>query len=172
MSKKNDNFIDKTFSVLADLLLKLLPATSVEKKAFSYYRSGLNAQTEGRYAEALTYYYESLKFEEDQYDRSYILLNIGIIYSDNANFSTAIEYFHQALVLNTKLHQAWNYIAVIYHWQGVKATEKQEFAFASLMYEKAAAYWQKALYLCPEGYPQARNWLTVTGKWDRFISNR
>ena len=34
MSQKNDNFIDKTFTVLADILLKVLPATKEEKKAF------------------------------------------------------------------------------------------------------------------------------------------
>ena len=27
MNQKNDNFIDKTFTVLADILLKVLPAT-------------------------------------------------------------------------------------------------------------------------------------------------
>ena len=35
MGQKNDNFIDKTFTVLADILLKVLPATKDEKQAFS-----------------------------------------------------------------------------------------------------------------------------------------
>ena len=34
MSQKNDNFIDKTFTVLADILLKVLPATKDEKQAY------------------------------------------------------------------------------------------------------------------------------------------
>ena len=34
MNQKNDNFIDKTFTVLADILLKVLPATKDEKQAF------------------------------------------------------------------------------------------------------------------------------------------
>ena len=34
MNQKNDNFIDKTFTVLADILLKVLPATKEEKKSF------------------------------------------------------------------------------------------------------------------------------------------
>jgi len=35
MNQKNDNFIDKTFTVLADILLKVLPAARDEKQAFS-----------------------------------------------------------------------------------------------------------------------------------------
>ena len=31
MNQKNDNFIDKTFTVLADVLIKVLPATKDEK---------------------------------------------------------------------------------------------------------------------------------------------
>ena len=34
MNQKNDNFIDKTFTVLADIILKVLPATKDEKQAF------------------------------------------------------------------------------------------------------------------------------------------
>jgi len=45
MNQKNDNFIDKTFTVLADILLKVLPATKDEKQAFSYYRYGMSAQS-------------------------------------------------------------------------------------------------------------------------------
>ena len=36
MSQKNNNFIDKTFTVLADILLKVLPAIKDEKQAFSH----------------------------------------------------------------------------------------------------------------------------------------
>ena len=38
------NFIDKTFTVIADILLKVLPASKQEKQAFSYYRAGMAAQ--------------------------------------------------------------------------------------------------------------------------------
>ncbi len=43
------NFIDKTFTVIADILLKVLPASKQEKQAFSYYRAGMAAQSRGRY---------------------------------------------------------------------------------------------------------------------------
>ena len=52
-SQRNDNFIDKTFTVIADLILKILPTTKREKEAFAYYRDGMSAQSEGEYAEAL-----------------------------------------------------------------------------------------------------------------------
>ena len=32
-SQRNDNFIDKTFTVIADILLKVLPASKQEKQA-------------------------------------------------------------------------------------------------------------------------------------------
>ena len=113
MNQKNDNFIDKTFTVLADVLIKVLPATKDEKKAFSYYRYGMSAQSNGDYAEALENYYEALKLEEDPYDRSYILYNIGLIYGNNGDYSKALEYYHQALDLNSRMPQALNNIAVI-----------------------------------------------------------
>ena len=47
------NFIDKTFTVIADILLKVLPASKQEKEAFSYYRAGMSAQSDGKYAQTL-----------------------------------------------------------------------------------------------------------------------
>jgi len=163
MVQKNENFIDKTFTVLADILLKVLPATKEEKKAFSYYRSGMSAQSNGDYAEALENYYEALKFEEDPLDRSFILYNIGLIYGSNGDYSKALEYYHQALNLNTKLPQALNNIAVIYHYQGTRASEKKEFEFAQISFNKAADYWKRAIRLAPNNYIEAQNWLKITG---------
>ncbi|KAG6696713.1 hypothetical protein I3843_09G156900 [Carya illinoinensis] len=36
----NRNFIDKTFSIVANILLRIIPTTSREKEAFTYYRDG------------------------------------------------------------------------------------------------------------------------------------
>ena len=156
MNQKNDNFIDKTFTVLADVLIKVLPATKDEKKAFSYYRYGMSAQSNGDYAEALENYYEALKLEEDPYDRSYILYNIGLIYGNNGDYSKALEYYHQALDLNSKMPQALNNIAVIYHYQGTKASEKKEFEIAKDMFDKAGDYWKNAIRLAPNNYIEAQ----------------
>jgi len=164
MNQKNDNFIDKTFTVLADILLKVLPATKDEKQAFSYYRYGMSAQATGDYAEALENYYEALKLEEAHYDRSYILYTIGLIYSNNGDYSKSLEYYHQALELNSRLPQALNNIAVIYHYQGSKASEKKDFELAQNMFEKAGTYWKKAIRLAPNNYIEAQNWLKIAGK--------
>ena len=166
MSQKNDNFIDKTFTVLADILLKVLPATKEEKKAFSYYRYGMSAQSNGDYAEALENYYEALKLEEDPFDRSFVLYNIGLIYGNNGDYTKALEYYHQALDLNSGLPQALNNIAVIYHYQGTKFSERKEFDLAQNSFDKAADYWKKAIRLAPNNYIEAQNWLKVTGRID------
>jgi tetratricopeptide (TPR) repeat protein len=107
-SQRNDNFIDKTFTVVADILLKILPTSQREKQAFSYYRDGMSAQSEGEYAEALQNYYEALKLELDPYDRSYILYNIGLIHTSNGEHGRALDYYYQALERNPSLPQALN----------------------------------------------------------------
>ena len=169
------NFIDKTFTVIADILLKVLPASKQEKQAFSYYRAGMSAQSQGKYAEALENYYEALQVEEDPYDRSYTLYNIGLIYGNIGNNSQALEYYHQALELNANLPQALNNIAVIYHSSGlntltmindeVDEIQSAEYrALATEFFDKAGEYWRQALKLAPDNYPGARNWLKVSGR--------
>ena len=169
------NFIDKTFTVIADILLKVLPASKQEKQAFSYYRAGMAAQSQGKYAEALENYYEALQVEEDPYDRSYTLYNIGLIYGNIGNNSQALEYYHQALELNSNLPQALNNIAVIYHssWlntitminEEIDDLQQAEYrALATEFFDKAGDYWRQALKLAPDNYPGARNWLKVSGR--------
>jgi tetratricopeptide (TPR) repeat protein len=160
--QKNDNFIDKTFTVIADIVLKVLPASKQEKEAFAYYRDGMSAQSEGEYAEALENYYEALRLEEDPYDRSYILYNIGLIYASNGEYIKALEYYHQALDLNSRLPPALNNIAVIYHYQGIKAAEKKCFGLSESLLQKATFYWTKVVKLDPNSYIEAWNWLKTT----------
>ena len=172
------NFIDRAFTVIADLLLKILPASKKEKEAFSYYRAGMSAQSKGRYAEALYNYYEALKLEEDPYDRSYILYNIGLIYGNGNKYAKALEFYLQAVALNPNLTQALNNIGIIYHSQALKilATEEDEYIelnegllipkldLVEDLLDKAAEYWLKALHLAPDNYPGARNWLKITNR--------
>jgi len=162
--KKSDNFIDKTFTLIADILLKIFPANKEEKQAFFYYRDGMSAQADGEYAEALENYYEALQLEEDPYDRSFILYNIGLIYSNNGEYIQALEYYHQAIELNSNLPQALNNVATIYHYQATKAIEKEDFSVGSDLFEKAAIYWRQAIILAPNNYIEAQNWLKTTGR--------
>ena len=163
-SQKNDNFIDKTFTIIADLLLTLTPITSREKKAFSYYRDGMSAQSEGEYAEALQNYYEAMRLEVDVYDRSYILYNIGLIHAANGKHNRALEYYYQALERNPTMPQALNNIAVIYHYQGEQAAEMGEMQRSEYLFKRAKEYWEQAIALSPFSYNEAYNWLKLTQK--------
>jgi len=158
-SQKNDNFIDKTFTVVADILIKVLPTSNRDKQAFTYYRDGMSAQAEGEYAEALQNYYQALKLEMDPYDRSYILYNIGLIHTSNGKHGRALEYYYQALKRNPSLPQALNNIAVIYHYRAEQATEKYQAEVAKILYNKAADYWNEAIRLTPTNYLEAQSWL-------------
>jgi tetratricopeptide (TPR) repeat protein len=163
-SNNNENFIDKTFTIVADILLKVFPASKAEKQAFFYYREGMASQSDGEYAQALENYYEALQIEEDPFDRSYILYNIGLIYASNGKYKKALEYYHQALELNSNLPQALNNIAVIYHYQGIKASENEKLEIAKILFDKAGEYWQQAIKLLPNNYIEAQNWLKTTGR--------
>ncbi len=163
-TQRNDNFIDKTFTVMADIILKALPTNNKAKQAFAYYRDGMSAQGEGEYAEALENYQEALKLEEDPYDRSYILYNIGLIHTSNGEHQEALDYYHQALDLNPKMPQALNNIAVIYHYLGQKAQEGDHSEEAEALYDKAAEYWKQAIRIAPNNYIEAQNWLKTTGR--------
>nr|ANB40208.1 hypothetical chloroplast protein RF3 [Koshicola spirodelophila] len=163
-SQKNDNFIDKTFTVVADILLKVLPTSYREKQAFAYYRDGMSAQSEGEYNASLQNYYEALRLEVDAYDRSYILYNIGLIHTSNGEFARALEYYYQALERNPSLPSALNNIAVIYHFRGEQALEYGQQEISQLLFDKAAEYWKEAIRISPTNYIEAQNWLLTTGR--------
>jgi tetratricopeptide (TPR) repeat protein len=163
-SQRNDNFIDKSFTVMADIILKILPTNQKSKEAFAYYRDGMSAQADGEYAEALENYYEALELEEDPNDRSYILYNIGLIHTSNGEQEKALEYYHEALELNPRMPQALNNIAVIYHYRGEQAKAANNEEEAEQMYQKAAEFWKRAIRLAPNNYIEAQNWLKTTGR--------
>jgi tetratricopeptide (TPR) repeat protein len=163
-SQRNDNFIDKTFTVMADMILKMLPTNRKAKEAFVYYRDGLSAQSEGEYAEALENYEEALRLEEDSNDRSFILYNMGLIYASNGEHDKALELYHQSIELNPRLPQGLNNIAVIYHYKGDKLKETNDLERAEGFYDQAAEYWKEAIRLAPNNYIEAQNWLKTTGR--------
>jgi len=163
-TQRNDNFIDKSFTVMADIILKILPTNKKAKEAFVYYRDGMSAQADGEYAEALDNYNEALELEEDPYDRSYVLYNIALIHASNGEHDKALEYYHQALDLNPRLIQALNNIAVIYHYQGEKAKEEGDKDAAEGFFDQAAEYWKRAISIAPNNYLEAQNWLKTTGR--------
>ncbi len=164
-SMKNDNFIDKSFTVMADLILKLMPGVSTDqKKAFAYYRDGMAAQGDGEYAEALDNYREALTLEESEEDRSYILYNMGLIYQSNGEIDKALDHYQQALELNPRLCSALNNIAVLLHHQGEASLEAGDEEKAESLFDEAAQYWIRAIRIAPNNYIEAQNWLKITGR--------
>ncbi|MDF5724447.1 MAG: photosystem I assembly protein Ycf3 [Rhizonema sp. PD37] len=163
-TQKNDNFIDKSFTVMADIILKILPANKKAKEAFIYYRDGMSAQADGEYAEALDNYQEALQLEEDIIDRGYILYNMGLIHASNGEHEKAVDLYHQALECNQRLTQAMNNIAVVYHYQGERAKEEGDEDGAEALFDKAADFWVRAIRMAPNNYIEAQNWLKTTGR--------
>ena len=154
-----NNFIDQTFSIIASGILQIIPASNLDRKAFTSYRDGLNAQSAGQYATALSHYIRSLRLETDVYDRSYILYNIGLIYANNGAYNRAIEYYIEALARNPYLAQALNNIAVIYHTRAQQAIEQNEWAISVGLFVRAISYWKEALRVAPNNYIEAQNWI-------------
>jgi tetratricopeptide (TPR) repeat protein len=167
--QRNDNFIDKSFTVMADLILKILPANKKAKEAFAYYRDGMSAQADGEYAEALNNYYQALELEEDPFDRSYILYNMGLIHTSNGEHDRALGYYEQALESNSNLPQALNNMAVIYHYQGERAKEAADVDTADKLFNQAAEYWIRAIQIDPNNYLEAQNWLKTSGRMQKNI---
>ena len=124
LSNRTDNFIDKSFTVMADLIVKLLPINARAKEAYVYYRDGLSAQNDGDYAEALENYAESLKLEENAIDRGETLKNIAIIYMSNGEEERAIETYQKALDENPKQPSCLKNMGLIYEKRGRTAEEE------------------------------------------------
>nr|AKI29367.1 photosystem I assembly protein Ycf3 [Selaginella uncinata] len=164
-SRRNDNFVDETFTVVADVLLRTVPVTGREKEAFTYYRDGMSAQSVGEYAEALRNYYEAARLETDPYDRSYILYNIGLVCASSGEHARALDYYFQALGRNPSLPQALNNTAVICHYRGERAIRQGDLETSEAWFDRAADYWKQAVSLAPNNYIEAQNWLEVTGRF-------
>ena len=161
-SPRNDNFIDKTFTIMANLILKGIPAPNTAKVAFAYYRDGLTAQSEGEYAEALKNYFRALRFETDPFNRSYIFYNIRLIHTSNGRYCQALEYYFAALDRNPTLVQALNNVAILYHFQGEDALKNNKPEVASLLFSRGAEYWKEAIRLAPSNYIEAQNWIRMS----------
>ncbi|MGD1857082.1 MAG: photosystem I assembly protein Ycf3 [Leptolyngbyaceae cyanobacterium] len=163
-TQRNDNFIDKSFTVMADMILKMLPTKKQAKEAFAYYRDGMSAQADGEYAEALDNYAAALELEEDPYDKSFILYNMGLIRASNGDHDAALEKYAEAIELNPRMPQALNNTAVIHHYRGEQAEAAGDTKAAEAFYDEAASYWLDALRMAPNNYIEAQNWLKNTGR--------
>ncbi len=163
-SQRNDNFIDKSFTVMADLIVKLLPIDPKAKEAYVYYRDGLSAQNDGDYAEALENYEEALKLEENSIDRGEILKNMAIIFMSNGEENKALDFYRQSLDANANSPSCLKNMGLIYEKWGRLAEETGDQDAADRWFDEAAAYWTKAVRLYPGGYLDIENWLKSSGR--------
>lgn len=163
-SQRNDNFIDKSFTVMADLIVKLLPIDAKAKEAYVYYRDGLSAQNDGDYAEALENYQESLKLETNPIDRGETLKNMAIIYMSNGEEQRALDTYARALEENPNQPSCLKNMGLIYEKWGRIAEESGDRDAADRWFDQAAQVWARAVRQNPGGYLDIENWLKATGR--------
>ena len=86
------NFMDECFTFLTKDQIDLMYRYIKPKQSFLYYCSGVNLQNSGSYDEALEHYFKALSLEEDPIDRSFILYNIGFVYTKQGLYNRALNY--------------------------------------------------------------------------------
>jgi tetratricopeptide (TPR) repeat protein len=74
----------------------------------------------------------------------------------------ALKYYYFSIFINPSFTSALNNIAVIYHYQGIKAAEKKCFGLSESLLQKATFYWTKVVKIDPNSYIEAWNWLKTT----------
>ncbi|KAB2096429.1 hypothetical protein ES319_A01G107800v1 [Gossypium barbadense] len=84
-SQINGNFIDKTFSIVANInSFCSVSSINVTSDAIVDLSIERKVTPMGLY---------SMRLEIDPYDRSYILYNIGLIHTSNRKHTKALEYY-------------------------------------------------------------------------------
>jgi hypothetical protein len=73
-----------------------------------------------------------------------------------------LKYYYFSIFINSRFTSALNNIAVIYHYQGIKAAEKNCYALSESLLQKATFYWTKVVKIDPNSYIEAWNWLKTT----------
>ncbi len=163
-SRQTDNIIDKAFTVMAEMIVKMMPVDNQEKEAYIYYRDGLAAQNDGDYSEALENYEESLKLEKNAIDRGETLKNMAIIYMSNGEEDRALETYQKALEENPKQPSCLKNMGLIYEKRGREAEQAGNKDESDSWFDQAAEVWAKAVRLYPGGYLDIENWLKTSGR--------
>jgi tetratricopeptide (TPR) repeat protein len=89
---------------------------------------------------------------------------MALVFASNGEHAKALDYYGQALELNSKMPQALNNMAVIHHHLGAIAEEQGDADEADRRYDLAAEFWTKAIRLAPNNYIEAQNWLKTTNR--------
>lgn len=161
---EKSNLIDRTFTVLTNLLINTLPVTKREREAYFYYRAGFLAQKFGDYISALENYCEALKLEEDIIDRSFIFYNIALIFTNIGNIKKAIQYYVEKLDLNPEMPQANNNLGIIYHFMAKNAIKRSDWKESSRYLVLVKYHFNRITYYQNSrgyGYDKIYNWISL-----------
>jgi uncharacterized membrane protein YhaH (DUF805 family) len=129
------------------------------EEVVAYWEAAMNAQQQGDHNEAIKIYTKALGSEENPRDRSIILYNTALAYSEIGEYEQALECYRQALHLDGEMPQALNNMAVIYHCLGCLAEDKGNRNEANQYFKEAERRWRDAIRLAPNNYIEAQDWL-------------
>ncbi|KAJ8425060.1 hypothetical protein Cgig2_000636 [Carnegiea gigantea] len=182
----NENFIDKTFTIVANILLRIIPTTSGENEAFTYYKNG------DMWEEAL-----HLAIDNTNVLQKLIYLfpfriwtgtkkivrttNIHLARSLNdsnrcwLNLKEIIQNYYEAMQLEVNPYDQ-SYILYniglihISNGQHTKALstqsiQQEDSKIAEAWLNQAIEY-SKCDNVTPENYIEAQNWLRITGHFE------
>ena len=104
------------------------------------YKSGLKRQSSGSFAKAIDEYFCSLRLEKNSTARSFIFLNLGILYFQLNQKYRALLYFTASIRLNPENSNAANYIGVIYYGFGNELLNEGLILDSQIFFERAKQF--------------------------------
>nr|YP_009690746.1 Ycf3 [Nephrolepis biserrata]QEG57526.1 Ycf3 [Nephrolepis biserrata] len=162
-SQRNDNFIDKTFTILADILLQILPTTKREREASTYYRDGCRPNLK----ENMQKLYEAITKRCVQRltlttEVTYFIIQVSFIqvmgnmqelWNTIFKHWSEIPFFHKLLII---------WLRSVTTDRGEQAINQGNLEISEAWFDQAAEYWKQAIALSPGNYIEAQNWLKIT----------
>nr|WEG89818.1 hypothetical chloroplast RF34 [Sinobambusa tootsik f. albostriata] len=156
-SRINGNFIDKTSSIVANILLRIIPTTSGEKRAFTYYRDGaIEKPLAGRLARDFLEKYQPLSVHN----------KMGLILFLFYRLFRLVLCTEGRSRMRRKLSSTVLGEGTAYSDRGEQAILQGDSEIAEAWFDQAAEYWKQAIALTPGNYIEAQNWLKITKRFE------
>nr|YP_009691190.1 Ycf3 [Davallia solida var. fejeensis]QEG57970.1 Ycf3 [Davallia solida var. fejeensis] len=167
-SQRNDNFIDKTFTILADILLQILPTTKREREASTYYRDGCRPNLKGNMQKLYEVITKpcvqrlTLMIEATYFTTQASLIQV----MENMQELWNITFKHRSeILLRHKLLIIWLRSVTT---RGEQAINQGNLEISEAWFDQAAEYWKQAIAPSPGNYIEAQNRLKITGRFSLF----
>jgi tetratricopeptide (TPR) repeat protein len=130
--------------------------TEQKEKANIYYMLGMIKRHQGEFAEAIRFYENAIKIDQETLPPNHpnlatSYINIGLVYSNMREYSTALSYYEKALKINEKTLPSYHpNLATSYGNIGEVYDKINQYSKALSYYEKALEIRQKIL---PANHP-------------------